>query len=389
MGRRVLFLHEVFPAGGAERVTIDVANYIVDFGYQTYVCSRIQNDFKNDNVHLIELSDKSYATSAINIDFLVNIIIDYRIDIFILPVQSCVDLCNSVKKKTNCKLVFALHSIPFWEIKHRLYEKKKNCRGSFRKLLKWHLKTYPKTVWLKKFNKEFVDNYSRIFELADAYTVLCDEYKKMLIRELHILSDKDKIWVIHNSERRVENLCLNKKNQVLFVGRFTYEDKRIDRLLKIWNSIYKQVSDWELILVGDGPERSNIEKYIEKKRIERVKIVGYTNQVSPFYRDASILCLTSTFEGWPLCLTEAQINGVIPIAFDCSAGIHEILAPSEVNGILVSPFSERQYANKLLNLIQDTKKRQRIQQNVLKKAENYTPKLVVEKWRVLFEQLCN
>lgn len=389
MERRILFLHETFPAGGAERVTIDIADYVAAFDYRTFVCSRLQSDFENTNIQLIELPDKSCTISSVNIDFLIDVINRFRIDVFVLPVQAFVELCENVKSRTDCKLVFALHSIPFWEVKYGLYEKKKNSRGTIRKLLKWYLKTYPRTVWLKRYNKEFVDIYSRIFQLADAYTVLCDDYKQLLMKELHINPANDKIKVIHNSERIVEKVSVDKKKQILFVGRFTYEDKRIDRLLKIWNSIYKKANDWELVLVGDGPDRGEIERYIEKRKIERVRFVGYTDQVALFYQEAAVLCLTSTFEGWPLCLTEAQANGVVPIAFDCTAGVHEILAPSGVNGILVPPYNKRKYAKKLLDLLKDTEERQKIQKNVILKAQNYSPDKVGEKWRILFEYLCN
>lgn len=35
--KRILFFHEVFPCGGAERVTIDIANYLSGYGYESFV----------------------------------------------------------------------------------------------------------------------------------------------------------------------------------------------------------------------------------------------------------------------------------------------------------------------------------------------------------------
>lgn len=387
MERRVLFLHESFPAGGAERVTVDVANYISIFNYQTFVCSRLQSDFKGTNIQLIELPDKICTISLVNIDFLVETINTMKIDIFVLPVQTFVELCENIKARTTCKLVFALHSIPFWEVTYRLYEKKKNSRGSIGKLLEWYLLTYPKTVWLKKYNRVFADVYSRIYLLADAYTVLCDEYKQELVKVLNIQSNNDKIKVIHNSENVVEEVSIDKKKQVLFVGRFTYEDKRVDRLLKIWNRVYRHVSDWELILVGDGPERDSLEEYIEKKRIDRVRFVGYSDQVASFYQDAAVICLTSTFEGWPLCLTEAQANAVIPIAFDCSSGVHDILSPSGQNGLLIPPRGMRKFAKALVKLLKDDARRKQMHVNVVQKSLLYAPDIVGEKWLQMFNEL--
>lgn len=387
MERRVLFLHESFPAGGAERVTIDIANYIASFGYRTFVCSRLQNDFCGANIEILELPDKTCTISVENINFLVETIKLISIDVFVLPVQAFVGLCENIRARTDCKIVFALHSIPLWEVVYRLYEKKGNSRGSVGKMLEWYLLTYPKTVWLKKYNKAFVDIYSRIYQLADVYTVLCDDYKQELVKMLSISPDNDKIRVIQNSENAVNKVSVNKKKQVLFVGRLTYEDKRVDRLLEIWNRVYRHVDDWELILVGDGPERDRLEKYIKKKQIERVLFAGYTDQVSLYYQDAAVICLTSTFEGWPLCLTEAQANAVIPVAFDCSAGVCEILSPSGENGLLVPSYNKRKFAQTLISLLKDDIRLREMHGNVVRKSLFYAPDIVGEKWLKMFNEL--
>lgn len=387
MKRRVLFLHESFPAGGAERVTIDIANYIAAFNYQTFVCSRLQNEFQGTNIKLIELPDKTCTISLVNIDFIVESINRMNIDIFVLPVQAFVGLCENIKTRTDCKLVFALHSIPFWEVVYRLYEKKNNSRASTGKLLEWYLLTYPKTVWLKKYNKAYTDIYSRIYQLVDAYVVLCDDYKRQLVKALNISSNNDKVRVIHNSESVVDDVSVDKKKQVLFVGRLTYEDKRVDRLLKIWNCVYKHVAGWELILVGDGPERDSLEELVKRKCIDRVRFIGFSNQVASFYKDAAVICLTSTFEGWPLCLTEAQANGVIPIAFDCSSGVHEILSPSGQNGLLIPPGNIKKFAKALIKLLKDNVCREQMQVNVLQKSLLYAPNIVGEKWLQMFNEL--
>lgn len=387
MKKRILFLHEAFPAGGAERVTIDIARYISEYDYQTFVCSRLQNDFSGEELQLIPLPDTTCTVSSKNIDFLIETIKRLSIDIFVLPVQAFVGLCEKIKECTDCKLVFALHSIPFWEVTYHLYEKKKESRGAIGKRLEWYLLTYPKTMWLKKYHKVFAKTYSRIYKLADAYVVLCDEYKELFMRELHIRPEEDKIKVIHNSERMVEDVPIKKKKQVLFVGRLTYEDKRVDRLLRIWNYIYKYVADWELILIGDGPEKTNLKNYIMKRHLGQVRLVGFTDRVHLFYKDAAVICLTSTFEGWPLCLTEAQANGVVPIAFDCSAGVREILSPSGVNGVTVPCYNEKKFAQELLTLLKDADRLKEMSINVVRKSASYNPSVVGEKWVNLFNLL--
>ncbi|MEG1837907.1 MAG: glycosyltransferase [Bacteroidaceae bacterium] len=388
MNRKILFLHGEFPCGGAERVTIDIANYVVLHGYDVYVLARKVNNKECPNITIIELPDSKDTNSLINANFIISTLNALPIDIFILPIQILNHL-NYIKSNIHCKLIFALHSLPLWEVIFNLYQKKKRNKSSFLKSLEWRLLTYPKTIWLKKYDKPFIEKHQQAYEQADIYTVLCDEYKQILINKLGLPQGDNKVRVIYNSERTIEHINRNKKKQILFVGRMEYEDKRVDRLIDIWGMIYKKAPDWELLLVGDGEERNALEAQAQKMQLQRIHFVGYSNNPQIYYRDASILCLTSNFEGWPLCLTEAQANGVVPIAFDCTAGVHEILSPSGVNGLLVPPFKLKKYAHTLLALLNSPEKLKEMQGNVILKSKNYSPEIVGKKWLALFESLKN
>ncbi|EJW91084.1 glycosyl transferase group 1, partial [gut metagenome] len=139
-----------------------------------------------------------------------------------------------------------------------------------------------------------------------------------------------------------------------------------------WNHIYKKVPEWELILVGDGPEKEKLEKLALSLGAQRIKFMGHSAYPAAYYQQAAVLCLTSTTEGWPLCLTEAQANGVIPIAYACSAGVKEILSPSGTNGFLIPPFHKRTYAKTLCQLLLNPHLQKQMQQHVIQKAKDYS-----------------
>lgn len=387
--RKVLFYHENFPAGGAERVTMDIANYVSGRGYKVYVLASNINEGNYSQITVLKLPDKVSVTETLGIQYIVDKICSLDIDIFVLPVCPFVPLLEAVKRQTCCKLVFALHSVPFWEVLYFFYIKKAKARGNFFKTLEWWVLTYPKTIWLKKYDSPIREMHVEIYGLVDAYTVLCESYKKDLLEKIEMTKSGDKICVIPNSEKVVSQVNLNKKKQLLFVGRMSYDDKRVDRLIYIWHKIYKKVSDWELVLVGDGDERERLEALVAKLHLERVVFAGYHTDVRRFYNDSLVLCLTSNYEGWPLVLTEAQAHGVIPIAFNCTAGVREILEPTGVNGILIPPFSKKRYAKELLTLLQNPQKCREIQKSVIMKAHNYSPDKIGEKWYALFERLCD
>ena len=384
--QRVLFLHNEFPSGGAERVTVDIADYISERGFDIYVLAREIRNWSLPNMTLLELPDKMSVNSKENADAIIDILQELQIDIFVLPVQT-LSYLSHIRSNTHCKIIFALHGVPFWEIASDLYTKKKRVWSSRFKRLGWILVTYPKTMWFKRYHKRLLSDYIRVYSQVDAYTVLCEEYKQVLIEKMKLSPSENRIYVVPNSEKSAETVNFNKKKQILYVGRMSYEDKRIDRLINIWEMIYEKVPDWELILVGDGEERESLQQMAQKKKLPRISFAGHSDHVEKYYRDASVLCLVSTFEGWGLCLTEAQANGVVPIAFDCSAGVHYILSPSGQNGILVTPYNLEEYARLLVELLTESENLKMMRQNVIRKSMEYAPDVIGDKWLRIFDSL--
>ena len=150
--KRILFLHNEFPSGGADRVTIDIAGYISHYGFEVYVLAREIRDKFLSNIVLLELPDKASVNSKKNADAIIETLKQLRIDIFVLPVQTLSHLAH-IRNNTDCKIIFALHSVPFWEIGHDLYNKKKKAWHSLFGRIKWILFTYPKTVWFTSFGR--------------------------------------------------------------------------------------------------------------------------------------------------------------------------------------------------------------------------------------------
>lgn len=90
-------------------------------------------------------------------------------------------------------------------------------------------------------------------------------------KETRCIFENNKFHVIPNSERQILSVNHHKKKQILFVGRFTYVDKRVDRLIDVWKRIYKEVPDWELLLIGDGAERQNLQQKATACNLQRIR----------------------------------------------------------------------------------------------------------------------
>ncbi len=169
----------------------------------------------------------------------------------------------------------------------------------------------------------------------------------------------------------------------MYVGRIEWRQKRVGRLIDIWKRIYKKFPDWELVIVGDGPIRQTLEQ--KALKMERVVFTGWQDP-EPFYRDASILCLTSDFEGWGMVLTEAMTFGVVPVAFNSYAAITDIIDDGK-NGLLVPPFSHKEFARKLGSLMKDEELRREMSKNCVQYVRRFDIQNVADEWENAFDRL--
>lgn len=140
--------------------------------------------------------------------------------------------------------------------------------------------------------------------------------------------------------------------------------------------------------MGQGDGLQPMKAMAEDLKLKNIEFTGYQEDMSPLYRKASILCLTSQTEGWGLCLTEAQANAVIPIAFACTAAVRYILSPDRVNGFLVTPFDEDEFASTLMQVASMNEDDMMVlRRNVVEKSRSYSPEVVSGQWKCVFEGL--
>lgn len=384
---KIAIIHENYPFGGKEEVTRMLSAYLVakDVRIFIYSCTFSEFDKKNGTINYKQFPEIRLQSPK-NADFLIHEIIDNQIDILLVPDYD-LPLLGHIKEETGCKIVFALHSAPFWEIIFKYQVAKRRSKKSFLNLLEWYiiqrfrydvLKTH-----IKKTNKKYLERCV----LSDKYVTLTDKYTKIIQDRVNI-KGKELFLSISNPIAIPENMDLtHKKKEIIYVGRLSYADKRVDRLLDIWKNIQINFPDWILRIIGDGPEKVNLESKVISEGVKNVFFEGYKENVSSYYENASIICMTSSFEGWPLVLGEAQSYGVVPVAFNCSAGVEDILSPDGINGVLVPPFDMELYAKELSRLMNNEAERVKIAKAALLKSKEYSLDVVGQKWLNLFSSL--
>ena len=108
---------------------------------------------------------------------------------------------------------------------------------------------------------------------------------------------------------------------------------------------------WSLLLVGEGPERSNIEQMIVEANLrERVIVLGRCLDVHEILHTADLVVLPSYSEGMPNAVLEAMAHGLPVVASDVG-GVRSLLGSGA--GIVVPPRDENALTDALQRLIDD------------------------------------
>lgn len=228
-------------------------------------------------------------------------------------------------------------------------------------------------------------HHHKMLELADRYFLLSDRFKITLQEQFNISSPK--VFGVGNPVNMP--ICnpefLSKKKEILFVGRLSRQ-KGIFYLMDIWSLVERKLPAWKLVIVGDGDQKEYIENYIKDNNLKNVNLTGFKNNVLDYYRDASILMMTSIYEGFPMVLYEAMAQGCVPIAFNTFASITDII-DNCINGIIVAPYDILAYAQKTIQIASDRKLRRMMMANGVVKVKGNTVAKIADKWNNIFNEI--
>ena len=201
-------------------------------------------------------------------------------------------------------------------------------------------------IWLGCKSMSFADRVVPLSPqlLADLKKTGVKKEKLVYIQNGVDLSEVD-------AQRRSENALKNVdgEKRVGFVGQMISR-KNIFDILDIFDSLAAKHKDIRLILVGDGEQRNELERYAKKlDGHSRISFLGFRDDRLELLQSFDLFVMTSTLEGIPRCLMEACAMGV-PVAAYNIPGIDQLIAHDKT-GLLAPPGDKAtlaQYWEKLL-----------------------------------------
>lgn len=173
---------------------------------------------------------------------------------------------------------------------------------------------------------------------------------------------------------------------VLFVGRFS-EEKGIIYLCKALKKLKASGAEFEAILIGDGPKKEEIVKFIDNSGLtDSVHITGWVkhDNLPKYYKVADVLVGPSLLEALGIVFLEALASGV-PIIATKVGGIRDVLI-DEFNGLSVKTGSSEDIFEKLDRLTKDGKLLNEFKSNATKSvSEEYSWDTIAVKYALILK----
>lgn len=392
-GLHVAIVHRRFALGGAEEVSRQTACLFSDLGIHTHFFAEthIETEWTLPDDPLIDFSLLPQGMrlwtkeSAL---YLVRAFKERGVKVLIIPIALRNDYLPLIRA-AGIKIIYWCHSSPLWELVDR------RERASYKAHHPWYKNLYSLTLRRLRLALSSAEKlrtrYRDLVRQVDCFITLTSGYVQEFVSALGLNDEEaSRFAVMPNMAFLPKHQPIPAKDRpkkILFVGRLSYADKRPDRVLQIWEKVCQYLPDWEVEIYGKGSEEKFLRRMIQQKQLPRITLKGYIADAAAVYASGAILMMTSTYEGWGLVLSEAQASGVVPIAFDSSAGIRELIGKDSTYGCLVAPFDLDAYAAQLRRLCQDVELRSRLSQAAQTHCLDYSPERIRLRWEEIFSQL--
>lgn len=231
--------------------------------------------------------------------------------------------------------------------------------------------------------------------LADK--IVCISEAEKISAEREHIANVDKLELIPNGiDIEAVRCALSKKRKdfgiaddalvVGMIGRISPQ-KAPDTFIESAKLIHDKIKESAFIIVGDGEERDNIERFARDNDLNLV-ITGWTDEPYSYLKMFDVAVLLSRWEGFGLAIVEymAAEKNVVATRTDAIPTLIE----DGVDGILVDVDNPKDVCDKVLWLYKNPEQAQKMRKKALDKViKNYDISRVVDQHIQMFKKLTN
>lgn len=320
--------------GGAQKYVFDLATSLYsDFDITVAVGDQnstpdLQQKILNKNIKLVQLEHLVRPISPIH-----DLLAIFELKTLYKKIKPDIIHLNSSKagilgslatynlKPITYKLIYTVHGWVFNE-----------------PMSVWKKRLY---VWLEKTTSKIKNNIIVLSEKEKktATDLLSIPEDKLSVIPIGIDIFKDTLTkqdVRNKLKKYVPNIPNNEWHNSYIIGTIAnlYASKNLDSLIKAIAKTSKTISNFRLIIIGEGEERKKLEKIIAENNLKNiVYLPGFLYNASQYLPAFDLFVLSSKKEGLPYSILEANAQNIPVIATDVGS-VSDIIK-NQKTGLLV------------------------------------------------------
>lgn len=297
--KKIIFGITSLTLGGAERVLIDIVNELSSKFDITIFTLYGKGEFEKrvpENVKLVSMLDKSYN-----------------------ELNKVEKIKISLKLLLNKKSVYQKYINKGYDTEIAFLE------GPVTRIFSVRNSNIKKIAWVhndigKVFGKNLIAKIKRKLDqkvyLQYNDIVFVSNDNKIKFEEIYGTNNNNKIVIpnyvsssriLEESKQKITNPFDSKQPNFLTVARLTNQ-KAIDRLIKVHSKLIENSYYHKFYIIGDGPERQNLEKLIKQYDVKETFILlGKKENPYPYMKKCDIFALLSYYEGLPMTVIESKV----------------------------------------------------------------------------------
>ena len=361
MTKRVAFYIDSLKTGGAERMTLRMAEWCREAGFLPLVLTRrlISLDFypiPEGIVRQAEPSDPSWVAALGWVGFPWRVL---QLRRWLL--QNRIDIAVGMTTLPAIKLLLAAWGLPL-----KCWISERNHPPAKRPSLPWR-----GLRWLT-------------YRWADRHLVQTRQTGAWLKRHLgatpQLLLPNSVVWPLPSFDPVVDPAIMVPSSFLLAVGTKAFQ-KGFDRLVRAFALIAADCPELHLVIAGlsrneyrGSDQVADLRALLDPSSaaMGRVHFPGVVGNIGDWYSACQMFILPSRFEGFPNVLLEAMASGCACVACDCPTGPADLIRDGENGLLLPGEASDLELANAITTLHREASLRRRLGQAAQQVREQFS-----------------
>ncbi len=250
------------------------------------------------------------------------------------------------------------------------------CDQSVKKLAWIHVEQHTAEMAAASFRS--VKEAQRCYQCFDRIICVSQTVKQDFMKALHVPAFYQVLYNTNESDKILqlshENVDqkIKKSNTINLVGvGKLLKSKGFDRVARIVKRLKNQGYRIHFYILGEGPERINLQKYIQQNQLENnVTLLGYQLNPYKYVAKCDLFVCASYAEGFSTAATEALIVGT-PVCTVEVSGMREMLGSNNEWGIITQNNDEALYQG-IKQLLDDPKLLQHYKRQAIIRGRDFS-----------------